>query len=69
MVEHATLCSFGNSSRADGDLYPGNAILYKAYFWKGATMGHPKIAILKFASDGYGMFSQLLFEYLIKIKG
>ena len=65
---------FRFSPRAESYLFPGNDYVAKSYFWKGPTMGHPKMGIFNLASGGSGFFSpffyeKLTFPFSIKLRG
>ena len=49
-------------ARANSYLIDGNDQVSKSYFWKGPTMGHPKMGILNLATGGSGFFSHFLVE-------
>ena len=62
------------SPRAESYLFPGNDYVPKSYFWKGPTMGHPKMGILNLARGGSGfiftLFDQkLTFPFSLKLRG
>ena len=53
------VCRAPISPRAQSYLFPGNDYVPKSYFWKGPTMGHPKMCIFNLASGGSAFYMQI----------
>ena len=58
-----------NRPRAEDDFIPGNDQTSNAYFCKGTTMGHLKMAILNLVSGASGFLKTIFGQFSLKLRG